>query len=493
MDRSTAGDEVGRIYGDVGVGEFKLALTRPLERGEYLTVKDDRGKRVLCQLTQLERKSDFGAERARDAVAGLASTEVTDTLYGRAHVIGYRESGVVEVPQIPFRPASPVFTADERLIGEVLGLHKSDKTAAYIGLLRGHSLRVELDINSLVQRHLSVLAKTGAGKSYLVGVLLEEFLRHNVTCVIVDPHGEYGSLRYRTDRTPKDPERFGVEPAAFRDKITEFSPDTTLNKEAKPLTFSLKNLDPRELLTFMGFTSVRSYVAPLKNLMELAAQANPDFSLKDLVRLAHAQSESEGNVAYEALAERLEYLDETKLLAPVGTSLHEIVVGGKMTILNLRGVAPDIQEIVVTRVLSSFFEQRKRNKIPPLFLVVEEAHNYCPQQGQAISSRILKTIASEGRKFGLGMCIVSQRPARVDKNVLSQCATQLILQVTNPLDVKAIAQSVEGLTEGMTEMIQSLPIGTCLVSGGGFHSPLFCEVRPRSTRHGGESVNVIPV
>jgi hypothetical protein len=486
-------DEVGRIYGDVGVGEFKLALAHPMERGEYLAVEDDNHRRVLCQLSQLERKSDFGADKALAAISNGDTSQLPDMLFGRAKVIGFRENGIVAVPQVPFRPASSVFRADESLIADVMGLRKREKTGAYIGLLKGHSIPIELDINTLVQRHVSVLAKTGAGKSYLVGVLLEEFLKHNVTCVVVDPHGEYASLRYKSDRVPRDPERFGVEARGFREKILEFSPETQLNREAKPLTFSLRNLDARELLTFMGFTNIRSYVAPVKSLIESVAVANPDYTLKDLIKAAHARAMEEASIAFAALAERLEYLEETKLLAPVGTSLHDLVVEGKMTILNFRGVAPDIQELVVTRVLGTFFEQRKRDKIPPLFLVIEEAHNFCPQQGQAMSSRILKTIASEGRKFGMGMCVVSQRPARVDKNTISQCATQLILQVTNPLDLKAITQSIEGLTEGMNEMIQTLTVGTCLVSGGGFHTPLFCEVRPRATRHGGESINVIPV
>jgi hypothetical protein len=67
----------------------------------------------------------------------------------------------------------------------------------------------------------------------------------------------------------------------------------------------------------------------------------------------------------------------------------------------------------------------------------------------------------------------------------------LILQVTNPLDLRAIAQSIEGLTAGMTDTIQSLPVGMALITGGGYHTPLFCEIRPRATRHGGESVKVV--
>ncbi|MDE1820720.1 MAG: ATP-binding protein [Euryarchaeota archaeon] len=482
-------EEVGRIYGDVGLGAFRLTMSHPMERGEYLEVLDESKRAVLCQLDDVERRSDLNLEKANRLARGDA-VPVEETLFGKSVIVGYREGPIVKVPQIPFRPGSPVYRADEGLIAQVLGLKHNGNAAAYLGLLRNHNLRVELDINSLCQRHVSVLSKTGGGKSYLVGVLLEEFLKHKVTCVIIDPHGEYGSIRYKSEHVPRDHSRFGVDAQGFRDQVQEFSPDTNLNPEAKPLTFSLGHLDARELLLFMGITNVRGFVAPMKALLDRVAGDNPEYTVRDLIRAA--RSGEERTAFSEAIAERLEYVDETHLLAPRGTSLSELVSPGKMTILNLRGVAPDVQELIVTRVSTSFFEQRKRGKIPPLFLVLEEAHNFCPQQGQALCSRILKTIASEGRKFGLGMCVVSQRPARVDKSVLSQCATQLILQVTNPLDVRAIAQSIEGLTNGMTDIIQALPVGTCLVTGGGFQTPLFCEVRPRASRHGGESVKVVP-
>ena len=83
------------------------------------------------------------------------------------------------------------------------------------------------------------------------------------------------------------------------------------------------------------------------------------------------------------------------------------------------------------------------------------------------------------------------RAAKVDKNVLSQCNTQMILKVTNPNDLKAIATSVEGLTPGMAEEIQRLPIGVALVMGGNIHMPLLVEVRPRESRHGGESIEIV--
>ena len=482
----SAVDEVGRIYGDVGLGQFHISLSQPVERGDYLAVDDELHGKVLCQLDDLKRKSDLGLEVA-GALRPTEEAPIHENLLGLVRIIGYRDArGIVKIPTIPFRPGAHVYRADEPLIAEVLGLKHRPNSGAYVGLLRNHGIHVELDINQLVQRHVSVLAKTGGGKSYLLGVLIEELLRHKVTCVIIDPHGEYGSLRYASEPNGGHA-RFGVSSQGFARQVLEFSPDASLNTEAKPLTFSLRHLDPRELLVFMGLTNVKTFLPPLRQLIERVSIATPDFTVHDLVKASEA---GEGAVA-ETLTERLEYVEQTKLLGPQGTSLSELVKPGEATLINLRGVAPDVQELVVARIAATLFDNRKRGKIPPMFLVIEEAHNFAPQQGQVTSSRILKNIASEGRKFGLGLCVVTQRAARIDKNVLSQCNTQLILQVTNPLDLKAITSSIEGLTNGMTEMIQSLPVGVALITGGGYHTPLFCEVRPRSTRHGGESVQVV--
>jgi len=479
-------EEVGRIFGDVGLGQFQLNLAQPVERGDYLTVEDELHGKVLCQLDDLRRKSDFDLERA-GSLGPREETAIHENLLGIARIIGYRDpQGIVKLPTIPFRPGAHVFRAEEPLIADVLGLKHRPNSGAYVGLLRNHALKVELDINQLVQRHVSVLAKTGGGKSYLLGVLIEELLRHKVTCVIVDPHGEYGSLRFAAEKNGVHT-RFGVESQGFARQVQEYSPDVSLNPSAKPLTFSLRHLDPRDLLVFMGLSNVKAFLPPLKQIIERVAASNPEFTVHDLVRAAEG---GEGAVA-EMLHERLEYVEQTKLLGPVGTSLNDLVKKGEATLINLRGIAPDVQELVVARIATTLFDNRKKDKIPPMFLVIEEAHNFAPQQGTAACSRVLKNIASEGRKFGLGLCVVTQRAARIDKSVLSQCNTQLILQVTNPLDLKAIAQSIEGLTNGMTEMIQSLPVGVALITGGGYHTPLFCEVRPRATRHGGESVQIV--
>ena len=328
-----------------------------VERGDYLAVEDELHGKVLCQLDDLKRKSDLGLEAA-GLLKPTDETSIHENLLGVARVIGYRDTqGLVKLPTIPFRPGAHVFRAEDPLIAEVLGLKHRPNSGAYVGLLRNHSIHVELDINALVQRHVSVLAKTGGGKSYLLGVLIEELLRHHVTCVIIDPHGEYGSLRFSAEPNGVHA-RFGVSAQGFAKQLQEFSPDVSLNPSAKPLTFSLRHLDPRDLLVFMGLTNVKTFLAPLRQLIERVSVANPDFTIHDLVRGSEAWR---GNIA-ETLHERLEYVEQTKLLGPQGTSLNELVHKGEATLINLRGAAPDVQELVVARIASTLFDNRKKER-----------------------------------------------------------------------------------------------------------------------------------
>ena len=192
-----------------------------------------------------------------------------------------------------------------------------------------------------------------------------------------------------------------------------------------------------------------------------------------------------------ALICELQYLDDAQIFASSGTKISELVKTGMTTIVNLKGTPPELAELIVNRICTALFELRKIGAGPPMMLVVEEAHNFCPQQGTVASSKIFRTIAAEGRKFGLGLTIISQRAAKIDKNVLSQCNTQIILKITNPNDLKAIVGSVEGLTASMADEIQRLPIGVAMCVGSGIQMPLIVEVRPRESKHGGESVMVI--
>jgi len=477
--------KVGIIYGEVGTTQFTCHALGNLEQGDYVQVYHEKFGWVLGKVDEIKRKTNLTLEKAIK-MRDIEDADIKEVVSATVFVIGYRdERGLLQFPRTPFNVGSVVYKAKEDFIKKVIGIKDIKETGAYIGrLYRYRNIPIYLDINVMVQKHVSILAKTGAGKSYLTGVLLEELLKHNVTAVVIDPHGEYVSLKVPGKKT-KIHSEFGVTPRGYASKIKIFTPDVQLNK-GKPLKFTLASMSPREMLNLMNLDA-RQYLIPLRKAMDLLKTSKQYYNIRDIIRIL----ESEENNNLSPLIAQLEYLDEMGVFDRKGTRIDEIVERGKLSIINLRGVPPDIQELVVQRLSMALFELRKRNKIPPLMLVIEEAHNYAPQQGMSSSTKILRTIASEGRKFGLGLCIISQRPAKVDKNILSQCNTQIILRVTNPNDLRAIGNSVEGLTKGSLEEIQRLPVGVALVTGGNIPMPLFVEIRPRETKHGGESVKVV--
>ena len=148
--------------------------------------------------------------------------------------------------------------------------------------------------------------------------------------------------------------------------------------------------------------------------------------------------------------------------------------------------------IIVAKLLSNLFDARKAGTVPAGMVVVEEAHNFCPEKGfmKTTSSDVLRAIASEGRKFGLGLLIISQRPAKVDKNVLSQCNTQIIMRVTNPNDIRAIAKSLEGISSELEEEIKRLPPGIALFVNPDIPRAVMVQVRVRKSKHGGASKEI---
>jgi DNA helicase HerA-like ATPase len=125
----------------------------------------------------------------------------------------------------------------------------------------------------------------------------------------------------------------------------------------------------------------------------------------------------------------------------------------------------------------------------PIFVLLEEAHRYAPAGQSVVSTNVLKQILSEGRKFGVGIGLITQRPGKLDADVLSQCMTQFIMRIVNPIDQDTIAKTVEGAGRRMLDELPALTKGQLIVSGVAVNTPLMCRVRPRLTEHGGETID----
>lgn len=414
--------------------------------------------------------------------AGFVLAQITEIIkdpektIAKCNVLGYRQDNILRSLTYPLEPGTEVLEADDELIHSTLGLDGKD---AYIGKLQDKELKVFLDLNKLLTKHVNILAKSGSGKSYCTGIIIEELLDKKIPTIIIDPHGEYSTL---TQPNLKDKEkllRFDIKPEHYTTQ--EYGIEGT----EKILRLNPKNLSSQELLKILP-----TKLSPSQQGILYSALKNIDDNI-DLQDLLFQLKTSEENSGKWALINTLEYIKKLDLFSQNPTLTSELVVPGKATIINLKGLPQEIQEIIVYKLTSDLFGDRKKGYIPPFFMVIEEAHNFLPERslGEAKSSSILRQAAAEGRKFGMGLCIISQRPAKLDKNIISQASTQIILKVTNSLDIRALSSSIEGLTQDTEKEIPNLPIGTAMVTGV-VDLPIFVDLRPRKTKHGGEAVQI---
>ena len=172
------GGVVGVTYGDIGTTRLRCVLTSLVDKNEYVQIPHESCGMVLGRVDEIERKTDLSLEKAQEMCEG-ASVDVAEKINVKVHVIGYRDDRqLLQVPHTPFKAGELVYRAEDKLVKEVLGLDEDEKKGAYVGMLPGRDIRVLLDINHMVQKHTSVLAKTGGGKSYLAGAIIEELLKH---------------------------------------------------------------------------------------------------------------------------------------------------------------------------------------------------------------------------------------------------------------------------------------------------------------------------
>lgn len=459
---------IGTISGDVELHEFDFTVTDTVRRNEYLKVWNDELEGwVLGRVVSIV-----------DAAEKIATAEI----------IGYKdERGFLMQPKSTLSRDGKVFKADQAFITDILGLKSG---GIYLGMLDGRNIPVYLKKEELIQKHCSILAKTGSGKSYTAGVIIEELLDKNVPLLIIDPHGEYPSLKYenRNKEERKQMDKFGIAPKGYASKVVVYTPSNFSINPAADKLFRIDgiNLSVNELYDLFPLSDAQLGV--LYQCINGIKAKKEFYTIEDIIK---GVSESKSSAKWR-IVHYLERIRETGILSDSPTRIEDLVKAGKTAIIDMKGAEPQLQQMIVYRVCKEVFEGRKMGKIPPFMLVIEEAHNFCPERGfgKAISSNILRTIASEGRKFGLGLLVISQRPARVDKNVISQCNTQIILRVTNPNDIKALSRGLEFMSAEMEEEIKRIPQGVALLSSTSIEMPVLVDIRVRQSEHGGRAVEM---
>ena len=445
------------------------------------------------------------------AVASLIGIDGELEIYEvTVETIGYFSTKLGDFvnPRIPPQPGDAVFLTSSDKLAEMLSPRRMAQTgSAHIGSLLTREpgeVPVVLSVKDVVSTHLAILASTGSGKSYTAGVLVEELMQpHNRAAVlIVDPHGEYHTL----STIQGDSQFAGGD--GYHPEVKIFTPDKIKVRFSTLTEGDIKYLLPEgtsdKMLHYLG-QAFRSLQDRLK------AEGRRDYlynyhDLRDEVQRQQYGKDGDsgdgGNVSsIQGLLWRLDSRfdrPESIFHAHEHIELQELYRPGRVTILQLSDIEQNEQQVIVgtllrrvnkARMMTTREEATKGEYFLdyPVFTLLEEAHRFAPSGASVVSTHVLKQILSEGRKFGVGIGLITQRPGKLDQDVLSQCMTQIIMRIVNPIDQTTVAQSVEGAGRAMLAELPALTKGQAIISGVGVNTPVMCRIRPRLTVHGGET------
>jgi DNA helicase HerA-like ATPase len=451
------------------------------------------GRKILCRikcgepLNQYPQEFLMDGDISADEISGFYGLDPLDFKYYTysASVVGYFDGAMVEFINPRTNPpcGQKIERAGQDILKDISKVQAGAAGSAFIGTVLEESTELVLSVRDIVSQHLSIIASTGAGKSYTVGVIAEELLKpYNMAPVLIfDPHGEYSSLS-EIQNMP------GFITPSYRPKVRTIKPKDIKIRVSDLLVGDFISIMDDGTMSDKMKTLFRSAYHNLKN------KNKKPFTRNELRQEIEALRDSTNESTIEGIIWRF-----GKLYASIFDDFQTIPLAeyfrvGQLTIMDVSGIEETFQQLIASVMLRRLFDAREGTEnnrysesyadkfLPyPVFVVIEEAHRFAPHSGEAKSKGILKTILSEGRKFGIGVCLVSQRPSKLDADALSQCMTQITMRIINPADQQQIAQSIESASRDLISELPSLAKGQAVISGVAINTPALVKIRKRLT------------
>lgn len=504
--------KVGYVVGEANTQEFTFVTDteKAPARLEYLVLENvqentEDGKRsvdILAQVTNLKTTSEvLGDDLSLDELESIQQRyESAPRIYGTAKILGYltEKAGrkIVVNPRSAALPGHEVRIADDDFLKRFFT--KDIESGLEIGsLITRSSVPVNLDPNGL-RRHLAIIAQTGAGKSYLSGLVIEQLLQLGGTVLIFDPNSDYVRMRYEHR---EDESEAPVE-TDFADSIEIYRPPGVAGRRfddeeiggSEEFTARFSELTNQDLFNFArvpsNATRIQQAIRTARENLEDEGDYGPDDLLQELEVIAG----TDGHEAQGGASRAREYVRQLTGLDIWGYNdlpVDDILEPMQASVVDLAGVPSYVSEFVVDKTLSDIWQRASTGDLShPVFIVLEEAHNFVPEEGSSYSASTINTVASEGRKFGMFLTTITQRPGKIDQETLSQCNSQIVMRLTNPVDQNAVRQASESMTEDLLGDLPGLNVGEAIVTGELTRVPAMVDISGRESAEGGSDIDL---
>lgn len=483
MQESGSEKVIGYTVGENTSDRFTFVVSDLSEVSKWEYVFAEIGKRkVIGRIERVLSRSDLlNQDMDFVSVSKYVETELADHVFlCQARSLGSVEGDALLLSRKIIPPGSPVMRASKKLLEDHLS-YPEERSLSIGHLVDRNDVRVSVDINGL-KRHLAILAQTGAGKSNAAAVLMEELLKKGASIIVLDPHADYALMR-----TGKGGAKYAADIRIFRTPLSSGRYNAQTGSISSLFTLRFQDLESDEISDIMG---IKEEWSTLRRIVDdLCRSMKPP---RDLASFLSAYREMKGEDSSK-ISGRIRILGKIgSIFSDNTTPMDEYLAPGQLSILDLSGMDQALANYFAHRVLNTIYETKVEGSGSfPVFVFVEEAHNFVPPGSRTLIAQMLRKIASEGRKFGMFLVVISQRPGKLDQDVLSQCNSAIILRITNPLDQKAIMESSESMSESMLQDLPSLNIGEAVLTGEFVKIPVIATIRRRETAEGGGDVDLL--
>ncbi len=464
-------DNIGVCVGEASPTRVTFISKAMPASGEYVSLEYD-GRKVLGMVEGVVRGSPSISEDILDpeVVEKILSYEGEDEQYlrGNIRILGDVES--LEIPRIPPPPGTAVKKADVEVLKKVFG-----KGGIKIGrLLTSPDVEVWVDCNKMLTRHLAILAITGAGKSNTVSVIVEGILQLKGLPLIFDMHSEYVDAGFS---------------GGVKRIIPRLNPLYLSSQEFRVLVDVGKEAHLQERYLRRAYDMARERIGS-GGRRDFISQVTR--CLEEIRDEEKEQTQSEKKALIGVMNKVEDFSKKYKgLVDPNAGNLLDALEQGKANVVDLGQVDEEYADVIVSHMLRKLLHLRKTRAVPPAFCILEEAHILAPHHRPTLSKYWIDRIAREGRKFGLGLCLISQRPKSLDPNSLSQANNAIIMRLVEPSDQRHVQQASERLSDDLLAQLPSLNIGEAVVLGLMTKIPALVKIDKFEGKLGGGDPDVV--
>ena len=461
--------EIGIVVGESKPHEIMFEAKRPVSAGEYVIVNGANDK-ILGLVERSTILSDALGKNIRNYTEALESKQIADvntrdkSYRAWVRILGYLDelkNGKAIIPDVPPLPGTDILEATPDDL-DVIFSPDSEEWIRVGTLLRNTKVEASVNLDKVVSRHLAVLAMTGMGKSNLVSLVAKEMARIEGTMVIFDYHDDYSSLQI-----------------------------SNMNVMDAKINPRLLNVDKfAEVIEIRESATNQMHVLRKAFIEDVKSKQGDDF-WETLI--ANAETVGVGDKSYkEAAARVIDRIEDARrrfktILDPSMTDPLALIKNGRVNVLSLIELTDRQADIAVSYYLDELLADRKKAtrakkgvefKTPPRFnapvlVAIEEAHAFIPKDLDTETKYFASKVAREGRKFGLGLVIVSQRPRSIDANILSQMGSLAVMKIVQQDDQTQVAAASEALSQELIDQLPSLNPGDAVLVGQWVNLPAF--------------------